>query len=63
MKKSILITALAMTATIAGAQNPIVQTRYTADPAPMVAGDRLYLYTSHDEGGGDFFWMYDWRLY
>ena len=63
MKKSILITALAMTATIAGAQNPIVQTRYTADPAPMVAGDRLYLYTSHDEAGADFFWMYDWRLY
>lgn len=48
---------------MAVAQNPIVQTRYTADPAPMVAGDRLYLYTSHDEAGADFFWMYDWHVY
>ncbi|NPD92970.1 glycoside hydrolase family 43 protein [Xylanibacter muris] len=63
MKKSLLISALAMATTVAGAQNPIVQTRYTADPAPMVSGDRLYLYTSHDEAGADFFWMYNWRLY
>ncbi len=29
--------------------NPIVQTKYTADPAPMVYKDRVYLYTSHDD--------------
>lgn len=63
MKKTLLTAALAVTSAVAGAQNPIVQTRYTADPAPMVAGDRLYVYTSHDEAGADFFWMYDWRLY
>ena len=45
------------------AQNPIVQTCYTADPAPMVSGERVYLFTSHDEAGADFFWMYDWHLY
>lgn len=31
------------------AQNPIIQTHYTADPAPLVYNNRVYLYTSHDE--------------
>lgn len=44
-------------------RNPIVQTCYSTDPAPMVYGDRLYLYTGHDEAGADFFWMYDWRVF
>jgi arabinoxylan arabinofuranohydrolase len=30
-------------------QNPIIQTVYTADPAPMVHNDTLFLYTGHDE--------------
>ena len=47
------------------ADNPIVQTSYTADPAPMVYDGRLYLYTSHDEDVtvNNFFTMNDWRLY
>ena len=45
------------------AQNPIVQTWFTTDPAPMVAGDTLYVYTGHDEDGADFFWMQEWRIY
>lgn len=51
------------------ADNPVVQTRYTADPAPMVSadGETLYLFTSHDElGGGEDGAMYvmnDWNLY
>jgi len=45
------------------AQNPIVQTRYTADPAPMVWNDRLYLYTTHDADGSTWFTMDDWRVY
>ena len=46
-------------------QNPIIQTNYTADPAPMVYNDTLYLYTSHDEDStvNNFFTMYDWRCY
>jgi len=49
----------------AGADNPIVQTNYTADPAPMVYEGRLYLYTSHDEDvtKDNFYTMNDWRLY
>ncbi|OJX62505.1 glycoside hydrolase family 43 protein [Dysgonomonas sp. 37-18] len=31
------------------AQNPIIQTMYTADPAPMVYNDTLFLYVGHDE--------------
>jgi hypothetical protein len=47
------------------ADNPVVQTNYTADPAPMVYDGRLYLYTSHDEdvSVNDFFTMNEWRLY
>jgi arabinoxylan arabinofuranohydrolase len=47
------------------ADNPIVQTNYTADPAPVEYDGRLYLYTSHDEDVtvNNFFTMNDWRLY
>jgi arabinoxylan arabinofuranohydrolase len=47
------------------ADNPIVQTSYTADPAPVVYDGRLYVYTSHDEDVtvNNFFTMNDWRLY
>jgi arabinoxylan arabinofuranohydrolase len=46
-------------------QNPIVQTHYTADPAPMVHDGRVYLYTSHDEDEtvNGFFTMNDWLCY
>lgn len=47
----------------AKAQNPIIQTVYTADPAPMVHKDTLYLYTGHDEDKSTWFTMKDWRLY
>ncbi len=54
-----------MVPTRSWADNPIVQTNYTADPAPMVYGDTLYLYTSHDEDVtvNNFYTMNDWRLY
>ena len=42
---------------------PIIQTKYTADPAPIVIGDTLYLYTSHDDDHGENFIMKDWLLY
>ncbi len=47
------------------AQNPIIQTFFTADPAPMVYNGTVYLYTSHDEDStvNNFFTMYDWRCY
>ena len=48
---------------ITKAQNPIIQTAYTADPAPMVYNDKVYLYTSHDEDNSTWFTMNDWKLY
>jgi hypothetical protein len=62
MKKILLLTATAL-ATVAQAQNPIIQTMYTADPAPMVWNDRLYVYTTHDEDGSTWFTMDEWRVY
>lgn len=50
---------------VGNAQNPIIQTSYTADPAPMVHNGTVYLYTSHDEDVTvkNFFTMNDWRCY
>lgn len=45
------------------AQKPIIQTKYTADPAPMVYKDTIFLYTSHDEDDAEGFKMLDWLLY
>ena len=46
-------------------KNPIITSIYTADPAPMVLGDTLYLYTTHDEDVliNNFYTMYDWRCF
>ena len=44
-------------------QQPIIQTKYTADPAPMVYNDTVFLYTSHDEDDAMGFKMEDWLLY
>jgi arabinoxylan arabinofuranohydrolase len=63
-KISILGTVICAALTI-NAQNPIVQTYFTADPAPMVHDGTVYVYTSHDEDStvNNFFTMYDWRCY
>lgn len=50
-------------ATLVLADNPIVQTIYTADPALLVHDDQIYLFTSHDEDGSTNFNMTDWRLF
>ena len=60
-----LFVATTVYSVAAFADNPIVQTSYTADPAPMLYDGKLYLYTSHDEDVtvNNFFTMNDWRLY
>lgn len=42
---------------------PIISTKYTADPAPLVYNDTVFLYTSHDEDDAMGFKMLDWLLY
>lgn len=65
MKRHILLMAGASLAVSAIAQDPVIQTRFTADPAPMVYGDTCYLYVTHDEdyARGYAFEMQDWLLY
>ena len=52
-----------MTPFISQAQNPIIQTKYTADPAPLVYNDTVFLYTGHDEDNAFGFEMQDWLLF
>ena len=66
LKKLIVITVLVVLLPfISKAQNPIIQTNYTADPAPMIHNGTVYLYTSHDEDNTvkNFFTMNDWKCY
>ena len=44
-------------------QNPVIQTHYTPDPAPLVHKGTLYLYTGDDISGYDFYTMTKWRVY
>lgn len=45
------------------AQNPIIQTSFTPDPAPYVHNDTVYLFVDHDEDDALYFKMKDWMLY
>ena len=64
MKLKIVFTLLVMMAIgICKAQNPIIQTKFTADPAPMVYHDTVFLYTGHDEDDAKNFKMLNWLLY
>jgi beta-xylosidase len=44
--------------------NPIIRDVFTADPAPVVIGDTVYLYVGHDNAAdGEMFTMPDWLCY
>ena len=44
--------------------NPILTDAFTADPSPLVVGDTVYLYTTHDRAEGDVLYaMNDWLVY
>src|SRR5699024_2709313 len=60
---SLLCAVVLMPGGVARADNPIVQTIYTADPAPLVHNGRVYLYTGHDEDGSTWFTMREWRVW
>ncbi len=67
MKKQIGIIAGVLAVGVSHGADPIVQTKFTADPAPFVHGGVVYLYTSHDEDdagpGMGRFLMKDWQCY
>lgn len=59
----ITMSAFALSTLTMSAQEPVIQTKYTADPAPMVYDGTVYLYTTHDEDDAEGFKMQDWLLY
>lgn len=52
-------------AVLAGAENPLFTHVFTADPAALVVGDTVWLYTGHDEAPNNdvFFEMHDWLAF
>jgi arabinoxylan arabinofuranohydrolase len=66
IRLAVAVAALAVafaSGTTCRADNPVVQTKFTADPAPVVVGDTVYLITSHDEDDARGFHMLDWQCY
>lgn len=47
----------------AGAQTRITTRSYTPDPAPVVSGETLYVFTGHDLDTATYFRMPDWQLF
>lgn len=43
--------------------NPLVRHIFTADPTARVFDGRLYVYTSHDRSGADYYTMTDWHVF
>jgi beta-xylosidase len=60
----VLLSVLASLPAMSFARNPVIQTMYTADPAPMVHNGTLYLFSSHDQDAGEAnnFNMKNWVL-
>ena len=58
---SIIVFSLAA---IALADNPVVQTCYTSDPAPMLYDGKVYMYTGHDaDNAGSSYLITEWKCY
>ena len=60
---AVLLMSVSFPAAACRADNPVIQTKFTADPAPMVYKDMVYLYTSHDADDARGFTMRDWLCY
>ncbi|MDE5668229.1 MAG: family 43 glycosylhydrolase, partial [Duncaniella sp.] len=61
--KHLLLAAASMSMMCVSAQNPVIHTWFTPDPAPYVHNDTVYLFTDHDEDDAQYFKMKDWQLY
>jgi beta-xylosidase len=73
--KSTILVGIVFSSVMANAQNlkkypsapgnPIITHKYTADPAAIVYGEKVYLYTGHDEAEADFHFykMNEWLVF
>ena len=62
MKRSIIAAVALLAVASAQAENPIITEVFTADPAPMVYKNKVYLYVGQDEGAGGYN-LPRWRIY
>ena len=64
---SLLVSAAALCIGSPGtsnAENPIIQTSFTPDPAPVVFDDELYVFTGCDrDADNDFYYMTGWQCF
>lgn len=64
MKTAVLAVLLAVfTGSSLWADNPIITEVFTADPAPLVYKDKVYLYAGQDEGDGQRYNIPRWRVF
>jgi len=66
MKNRILLIIMVLTVfSVVQAQNPIITDVFTADPAPLVYNNTVYLYVGHDTAavGVESYQMPDWLVY
>lgn len=61
--KTILALIACSLGSAVSAQNPVIQTHFTPDPAPMIYKGKMYLYTGDDQPGFDFYTMTKWHVY
>lgn len=61
LSKWLATSALLLSPAMALADNPMFQTYYSPDPAPVIVDDTVFVYSGNDEGG-DFFTMHGWRV-
>lgn len=63
MKRLFLIYSILIASfSISLADNPVIQTHFSPDPAPMVYNGTVYMYTGDDIPGTDFYYMTKWRV-
>ena len=63
MKQNLLLLFLGLNISFCMAQQRITSRTFTPDPAPVVSGDRLYVFTGHDLDTATWFRMPDWQLF
>lgn len=63
LNKMLAVAAMAAVTSMSMANNPVIQTSYTPDPAPYVHNGTVYLFVDHDEDDAQYFKMKDWQLY
>jgi len=65
LKSFFLLLVAPFVAAVCHAENPLFTQVFTADPAALVDGDTVWLYTGHDEAPNNdvFFEMHDWLAF